>query len=136
MLGKTLFSKICNSLVLILLLGYAAVKVLPLSGVEFATEIISKEVVIINSVQLLDHNALQEKLSSFQMNKEQLSEALSKENITLEEFFKEVELEFVIPQDLVGSKSIILEFISNSKNYSFSAGYKNIAMQIYKHING
>jgi hypothetical protein len=135
MLGKTLFSKICNSIVLILLLGYATVKVLPLLGVEFATEIISKEVVNINSEPLLDHNALQEKLSSFQMNKEKLSVALSKENITLEEFFQEVELEFVIPKDLPGNKSITLEFISSSKNYRFSTGYKNIAMQIYKHIN-
>jgi len=138
MLGKTLISKILNSIVLIILLGYAAIKVLPMLGVEVdpSLEIISKEVVHITPDKYLEYNTLQAKLASFEIDSNQLANALSREGIDIGEFSSQVKLDFVIPENLANNKTITLEFITNKPNPKLSVGYKNIAQQLDKFING
>ena len=62
MLGNTAFAKVCNSIVLVPLLGYPAVKVFSVLGIDFSAEIVTREVVRIESSHLLSTQKLQEKL--------------------------------------------------------------------------
>lgn len=135
MFGKTLISKILNSIVLVLLLGYAAVKVLPMLGVEPALEIVTKEIVPISKNDLLEIKTLQSKLASFTIDKAKLAKALTKNGSSISEFSKQVHLDFVIPQNLATEKAITLEFITNKPNLKLKSGYKNIAQQLNKYIN-
>ena len=136
MLGNTTFSKICNSIVLVLLLGYAAIKVLPMIGIEPAIEVVSKETVYIDSSDFLNHQSLQAKLASFNVDNNQLSEALSSQGVNLETFVGEVQMEFVLPSDLQSEKSITIEFVTSSPKSNFIPGFKNVAKQVSSYLNG
>lgn len=135
MFGKTLLSKMLNTIVLVILLGYAASKVLPMLGIEPALEIVSKEVVTINKHELLDFKVLESKLSLFKIDELKLAEVLASEGSSVNEFSKQVHTDFVIPENLTGEKSITLEFVTNKTNPKFKAGYKNIAEQLSEFLN-
>ncbi len=77
MLGNTAFAKVCNSIVLVPLLGYPAVKVFSVLGIDFSAEIVTREVVRIESSHLLSTQKLQEKLSKFSIDQSHLSAVLS-----------------------------------------------------------
>ena len=136
MLRKKAVPKILFSIFLILLIGYALIKIFPRVEVNYAPELIPKEQITIESEELLSYSALQSKLSTFKIDKTKLSSALSAEGVNIEEFNEQVKIEFIIPENVNDERSITIYFRTNSTNPKLSVGYKNIAQQVSKYING
>ena len=139
MLGKSLLSKIFNSIALIALLIYAATKVLPLLGITASTDInleaIAKEQVQIRNSNLLHQDLLINELNSFSIDAEELAISLQGSDTDISKFQERVKIEFVIPEDLQSSKEMTLEFITNKADNTLKPAFKNIAIQLDAHLN-
>lgn len=130
-LGKSKFSKVANTIVLILLLGFVVVKLGLISpsvttGFEYT--------IPANELQVTTQEELASKLSDYSTNMELLEGELKKIGIGLNEFKNNVSMEVVISTNQNGLQGLVVEFKSSLPREKLKPIYNYIANDIKNHV--
>ncbi|MDH5178092.1 MAG: hypothetical protein OEZ39_16425 [Gammaproteobacteria bacterium] len=130
-LGKSRFSKIANTIVLILLLGFIAVK----SGIISPSTTTGFEYTIpADQLQVKTQQELAGKLKTYAVDPVSLNNELQKIGFTLSDFQNNVAMEIVIKNNQSGLQGIIIEFQSRLPADKLKPIYSYIADDIANHV--
>ena len=130
-LGKSKFSKVVNTIVLILLLGFAAVKLGLISpsvttGFEYT--------ISANELQVQTQEELAAKLGGYSINMGALEEELKKIGIGLSEFKENVAMDIIISANQTGLNGLVIEFKSSLARETLEPIYNYIANDIKSYV--
>ena len=133
MFGKTLFSKIANGTVLIVLLIYAASKTGLIEpsvtrGLEYS--------IPAHELSVSSAEELQKKLSGFIINEEELTSELAKAGVDLANFQENTSMEMIISITHNGFEGLVIEFQSTISPDQLNGAYSNIVNQVRNHVSG
>ncbi len=130
-MGKSKFSKFANTIVLILLLGYAAGKlglISPSVTTGFEYTIPTSE------LQVQTQKELERKLNGYAINQVSLKSELEKIGLTLSEYQTSVTMEIIINISQNGLQGLVLDFQSSLPRDKLKPIYSYIASDITNHV--
>lgn len=132
-LGKTKKQKFWNIIGLIVL-GLFLLSKTDLSSFKLEHEIVHKELVSLQSVNIKSLNELQKVMQKYQINMVGVEKEAESIGVSLTEFKNTVKMVIATPTDILKTKEFTLEFVSNKEHSVYKPIYRYIANDIKQFI--